>query len=169
MVVISEEEASAQQAAKKGDDFFSEDQWGTPPQRLTPVPGRSQSVSPAPMLAAQVDNSAPVTSAPVTSAPVTSAAVPTSTSNEDVSSETTNVKKLLSSTGAAPARTGGKRGGKLGVKKVAISFDEMEAKAKEEAARREELQKQGLLDLEKEKKDKEQAMMYGEDIPVVFF
>lgn len=40
-----------------------------------------------------------------------------------------------------------KRKGKLGVKKVEISFDDIEQKAKEEAKRREELEKQGLLEM----------------------
>jgi len=75
------------------------------------------------------------------------------------------VKKLLSTTATedsnqetAASLASGKRRGKLGVKKVSVKFDEMEEKAKQEAGRLAELERQGLLDQQAEERKKQEEI-----------
>ncbi|KAI3634563.1 hypothetical protein MIR68_007474 [Amoeboaphelidium protococcarum] len=80
------------------------------------------------------------------------------TSNDDVSAGMNIIQGQSQSASSSSAITTTKKKGKLGVKKVqGISFEEMEKKAKEEANRLEELQKQGLLEaqMRKEQAEKE--------------
>lgn len=154
-VVIEGFEEDPEALSKKDDqhDFFDETKWagaGTPPHRLN---ASLRSSSPA-LSTNSVHSTQAAKATPLAHEP---AEQEESTANSLLADQT---KKMLSSSAEGSGSRPSKKGGKLGgVKKVAVNFDEMEAKAKEEASRREALEKQGLLDLEMERKAKEQAIV----------
>lgn len=160
-IVLEGDAEDAAPVDEKPADFFDEANWGweAAPKSSNPSPSkrvvnnnRSATNSPVPVQAQ---------SSPVETSTETQERRPSVGSSSQPSSASVN--KMLSST--ATTSTGLSSGarakkGKLGVKKVAISFDEMEAKAKEEAQRREELEKQGRLNLEAEQSAKADKRYY---------
>jgi hypothetical protein len=142
--------------SKEPDDFFDESNWGwdatSAQQKQSAIRSTSAaSSSPTPSFASNRSTTAPPSIATATH--ITAIASETNTKSPVDGPSSAAVSMMLSSTTAGASLTSSsrsKKGGKLGVKKVAVSFDEMENKAKLEGARREEMAKQGLLELEKE-------------------
>jgi hypothetical protein len=142
-------------AEKPKDDFFDEANWNKSPSknsllvknsslssinsadvvssRVSPTPANSQII--AHTVAAP--ETTPIPPSEDVVSPTTARRVSATTLKKTLSTATPSESSGEASLSSSTSNMGKKKGGKLGVKKVAlgISFDEMEAKAKEEAAK----------------------------------
>ena len=157
-----------QQASKGNDDFFDESNWSSSSNNSLNAVSSSNGSS-VPSVFKSAVKTASATSPAGKSALKEAISVDSSNADSETAEELPHVERKTSlvSTAANLSTTSGmsslstsntapgakKKGGKLGVKKVnlGMTFEEMEAKAKQEANKRAELERQGLLDLEREK------------------